>query len=199
MSLAKKYSVPQEIALLYDFLNSADLRTYIENGEQHVRSDELATPAQLEVWMRKRGLVKRDEPVTSDDHQRALGLRSALRSYLQFPPDSRAASQKSSECVNRMSKLYPLVIKIDRRGTLKLQSVHDGDGLGRVLAELFSLAENGRLDRLKMCGSVECRWIFFDRSKPGNRRWCSSFLCGNRQKTRDYRKRARAKTLGKSA
>lgn len=199
MSLAKKYSVAQEIALLYDFLNSADLRTFTENGKRHVPADEFATPAQLEAWMRRRGLVKKDEPVTSYDHQRALELRSALRSYLQFLPDSRAASQKSSECVNRMSKLYPLVVKIDQQGTLKLQSVHNSNGLGRVLAELFSLAESGRLDRLKMCSSVECQWIFFDRSKPGNRRWCSSFLCGNRQKTRAYRKRARVKTLGKSA
>ena len=39
---------------------------------------------------------------------------------------------------------------------------------------------------------AKSQWIFLDRSKPGNRRWCSSLICGNRQKTRDYRKRSRA-------
>jgi len=31
--------------------------------------------------------------------------------------------------------------------------------------------------------------IVYDRSKPGNRRWCSSALSGNRDKTRNYRAR----------
>ena len=33
--------------------------------------------------------------------------------------------------------------------------------------------------------------MFYDRSKPTTRRWCSSLLCGNRQKTRAYRARQR--------
>ena len=64
-------------------------------------------------------------------------------------------------------------------------------GLGNVLAELYRLAETGKLDHLKLCNSDECRWMFYDHSKPANRRWCSSALCGNRQKTRDYRSRRR--------
>ena len=64
-------------------------------------------------------------------------------------------------------------------------------GLGNVLAELYRLSETGKLDRLKLCDSDECRWMFYDHSKPANRRWCSSALCGNRQKTRDYRSRHR--------
>jgi predicted RNA-binding Zn ribbon-like protein len=59
------------------------------------------------------------------------------------------------------------------------------------LAELHRLGEVGRLDRLKMCASNECHWVFYDLSKPGNRRWCSSILCGNREKTRNYRSRKR--------
>jgi hypothetical protein len=34
-----------------------------------------------------------------------------------------------------------------------------------------------RLDRLKMCASEECRWVFYDRSKPGTGRRCASALC----------------------
>ena len=88
MRLAKKYAVPEKLALLYEFLNSTDLRTYVEKGVQHVRSDELETPAQLENWMRERGLLKRGELLTAADHQRSLELRSAMRTFLQLPPDS---------------------------------------------------------------------------------------------------------------
>ena len=62
-------------------------------------------------------------------------------------------------------------------------------GLSVVIAELYNGSANGTLDRLKMCASDECKWVFFDRSKPGTRRWCQSTLCGNRQKTRTYRER----------
>jgi predicted RNA-binding Zn ribbon-like protein len=194
MGLAKKYSVPSELALLYEVLNSVDLRTYIENGKQHVRSDEFETSARFEAWMRERGLLRKGERIAPADHRRALELREALRAYLQLAPDSRARARNFHECLNRISKFYPLVVKIDKIGTCRLLPTNVSDGFGQVLAELFSLSESGRLDRLKVCSSEECRWVFFDRSKPGNRRWCSSFLCGNRQKTRNYRKRVRSRT-----
>ena len=63
--------------------------------------------------------------------------------------------------------------------------------LGRVLSQMLGLAGTGLLDRLKTCASDECHWIFFDRSKPATRHWCSSARCGNRLKTRTYRARHR--------
>jgi predicted RNA-binding Zn ribbon-like protein len=194
MPLAKKYAVPPELALLYEFLNSTDLRTYVEKGEQHIPSDELGTQAQLGSWMRERGLLKKDELVTAADHRRALELRSALRSFLDLAPDSRVAAQRRAEALNRVCVFYPLVVKISQAGTLELKPAIAANGLGLVLAEMFALSDSGRLNRLKMCSSNECQWVFFDRSKPGNRRWCSSLICGNRQKTRDYRKRLQAST-----
>jgi predicted RNA-binding Zn ribbon-like protein len=192
MRLAKKYSVPQELALLYEFLNSADLRTYVEQGEHHVPSDELETPVQLEAWMRERGLLKKGESIAPADHRRALELRSSLRSYVQLELDSRVAARKVAEDLNRIAECFALVVKIGQHGMAELQPAQGESGLARVLAEFFSLVKSGRVDRLKMCSSDECCWIFFDRSKPGNRRWCSSLRCGNRQKTREYRERVRA-------
>jgi predicted RNA-binding Zn ribbon-like protein len=58
---------------------------------------------------------------------------------------------------------------------------------------MYLLSVTARLERLKVCSSEECRRVFFDRSKPGNRRWCSADLCGNRHKTRSYRQRQREK------
>jgi predicted RNA-binding Zn ribbon-like protein len=193
MRWANKYSVPHELALLYEFLNSADMRSYVEKGEQHLPSDEWKTPDELASWMRVRGLLDRGEVVTRADHKRAQELRGALRAWLQFAPEAGTGAREHAELVNRVSELYPLVVKIDHNGSTSLQPAKGAMAMGRVLAEFFSLAESGRLNRLKMCSSDECRWVFFDRSKPGNRRWCSSLLCGNRQKTRDYRSRSKAK------
>lgn len=189
MRLSQKYKVPSEVALLYDFLNSADLRSYFEKGEQHVPSDELGTPVRLEAWMSQRGLLTAGQTISPAEHRRALELRSALRSFVQLPPDSRASSPECAESLNRVAQFYPLVVKVVQKGKPKLLPAAGISELARVLGELFALADSGHLDRLKMCDSNQCHWIFFDRSKPGTRRWCSSLLCGNRQKIRDYRNR----------
>ncbi len=189
MRLGEKFAVPSELALLYEFLNSADLRSYLEKGVQHLPSDELETPAQLETWLHDRGLLEKGRTVSATDHRRALELRSAMRSFLDLSRDSRAGDQQLARKLSRVFAFYPLVAKIMPAGKVTLQPASGGNCLGRIVAEVFTLAESGRLDRLKTCSSAECQWVFFDRSKPGNRRWCSSLLCGNRQKTRDYRKR----------
>lgn len=194
MRLAKKFAVPPELALLYEFLNSADLRSYIEKGVQHLHSDELETQGQLDAWLHDRGLLAKGETVSATDHRRALELRKAMRSFLELSPDSRASEQPLTKSLNRVLEFYPLAAKIMQAGKLTLQPASEANRLGRVVAEFFTLAESGRLDRLKMCSSDECQWVFFDRSKPGNRRWCSSQLCGNRQKTRDYRKRLKTRS-----
>jgi predicted RNA-binding Zn ribbon-like protein len=114
------------------------------------------------------------------------------RSLLQLPMDSRDSSPECAESLNRVAQFYPLAVKVVQKGKLKLLPAAGISGLARVLAELFALADRGHLDRLKMCSSDQCHWVFFDRSKPGTRRWCSSLLCGNRQKIRDYRNRMKS-------
>jgi predicted RNA-binding Zn ribbon-like protein len=192
MDLARKYAVPRELALLYEFLNSIDLRSYTEKGVQHVPSDELATPGQLEAWMHARDLLARNERVTLADHRLALELRGAMRSFVQLAEEDRTDDRTRATRLNGASSAYPLVLHVSRAGTVTLQPSAGANRLGRVVAEFFALAQTGRLDHLKMCSSSECNWVFFDRSKPGNRRWCSSSLCGNRQKTRAYRDRLKS-------
>jgi predicted RNA-binding Zn ribbon-like protein len=129
------------------------------------------------------------EAVSGAGHRRALELRSALRSFLQLSAECRAEAPERVKTLKQMIERYPLVVSETPAAIFTLQPAAEANGLGKVVTELFRLAESGRLDRLKICDSAECQWVYFDRSKPGNRRWCSSQLCGNKQKRRDYRKR----------
>jgi predicted RNA-binding Zn ribbon-like protein len=92
---------------------------------------------------------------------------------------------------DHLGRRTTLIVAVANNGVVTLQPAPRTSGLGRVIAELFALAEIGHLNRLKMCDSDECRWVFYDRSKPSNRRWCSTVLCGNRHKTRACRDRRR--------
>jgi predicted RNA-binding Zn ribbon-like protein len=121
--------------------------------------------------------------------QQVLRLREALRAFLAIPPEERATASSEVTALNAASTSFPLVANV-AGGIVELRPAK-GSELGRVLGELQTLSATGQLARLKMCQSPECGWIFFDRSKPANRRWCSSAKCGNREKTRSYRRRQR--------
>ena len=193
MKLSKKFLVPSELALLYDFVNSLDVRQYTEKGRQHEGHDELSTVEQLEQWMRERGMLDTDAHVNAHVHRLALRLRGALRDYLK--DETRTHASPVLVQLNELSSSFPLVVTASRSGSIELEPASGSNALARVLVQLYRLAVNGRLERLKMCASEQCHWVFFDRSKPGNRRWCSSVLCGNRHKTRNYRQRQRVARL----
>jgi predicted RNA-binding Zn ribbon-like protein len=190
MRLSKKYAVPEELALLYDFVNTLDRRRYIEQGAVHVGGDQVATAREMEAWMRRHRLLAPGQHIDAAEHRGALDLRAALRAFLELPPAERG-NTAAARRLTAASEDFPLTLTVAGNGTVTLDAAPGASALGRVLAEIYRLAETNRLARLKACASEECRWIFFDRSKPANRHWCSSTLCGNRQKTRDYRLRHR--------
>jgi predicted RNA-binding Zn ribbon-like protein len=198
MRLSEKYAVPGELALLYDFVNSLDRRRYVEDGVAHAGGDEIETPRALEAWMRSRGLLRRGEQVDADEHAAALGLRTTLRDFLRNPPERRPQAKEAAHRLSAASRKFPLTLAVSDRGEVELVPAPDSNGLGHVLGQMMALAETGRLARLKTCASEECHWLFFDRSKPANRHWCSSAICGNRVKTRAYRERQRQTDDGPS-
>jgi predicted RNA-binding Zn ribbon-like protein len=190
MRLSEKFPIPGDVALLYDFVNSIDLRQYLERGIAHEPGDELATPVQLQKWLQARGLLKRGAKVSRAEHCEALELRDALRIFLSATPADRASAAGPLEA---LAARFPLGVTASPDRGLDLRPIarRATSGLGDVLVELVRLSNSGRLARVKTCDSDECRWIFYDRSKPSNRRWCSSDRCGNREKTRTYRDRQR--------
>jgi predicted RNA-binding Zn ribbon-like protein len=191
MRLSEKYAVPSELALLYDFVNTLDQRRYMESGTAHAGGDEIETPRLLEAWMRERGLLHRREHVDAGGHRAALELRKTLRDFLLNPPEDRRRDKEAARQLTATSRKFPLMLAVCDEGAVELVPVPGSNALGRVLGQMIGLAGTDRLARLKTCASDECHWIFFDRSKPANRHWCSSSICGNRQKTRAYRERQR--------
>jgi predicted RNA-binding Zn ribbon-like protein len=188
MKLSEKFAIPSDLALLYDFVNSLDVRRYVEQGAAHDPSDELATPAQLRDWLQTLGLLEGGVDVSEGEHREALRLREALRNFVAVPPRARSSAARA---LVTSAGGFPLEVAVAADRVLGLRPVpaRATSGLGQVLVELVRLSDDGRLERIKTCHSDECRWVFYDRSKPSNRRWCSSERCGNREKTRTYRKR----------
>jgi predicted RNA-binding Zn ribbon-like protein len=191
--LSRKLNVPDELANLYDFANSLDVRHFTHHGVQHEQDDELKGSGELAAWMVQRGLLRSASKITPAMLATALQLRAGLRTYLQCDPSERRKNRRVGASLNEALKPFPVVAEAGGRGAqgLTLQAARDDAlaGLSVVVAEFYNGSVNGTLDRLKMCAAEECRRVFFDRSKPATRRWCMSTLCGNRMKTRAYRAR----------
>ena len=188
---SRKFKVPDQLADLYDFANTLDVRHFSHHGVPHRQGDQLGNPRELGAWMAQRGLLWTNAKITSAMFETALGLRENLRDYLRREPAERSRSRDAVRVLNRTLRLFPLVV--EARDGLTLRAARDDalSGLSSVVAQLYDGSRDGILDRLKMCASDECRRVFFDRSKPATRRWCMSSLCGNRIKTRNYRARQR--------
>ncbi|MGA8114845.1 MAG: CGNR zinc finger domain-containing protein, partial [Actinocatenispora sp.] len=86
----------------------------------------------------------------------------------------------------------PLAVRFGPDGTA--MPVATGPGvlgvLGEVLAAVTLAAHDGSWRRLKICPAEDCRWVYYDASRNSSRRWCSMQVCGNRNKTRAYRRRS---------
>jgi predicted RNA-binding Zn ribbon-like protein len=191
--LSRQFKVPDELANLYDFANTLDVRHFTHHGVQHPQSDELASAREFAAWMRQRGLLLADARISPAMLATAVELRHLIRDYLQRDPPERGKNRDSVRALNKVLKLFPLLATARDDGGMVLKAARDDAlaGLSSIVAELYDGSRNGTLDRLKMCASDECRRVFFDRSKPATRRWCMSSLCGNRMKTRKYRERQR--------
>jgi predicted RNA-binding Zn ribbon-like protein len=50
-------------------------------------------------------------------------------------------------------------------------------------------------ERLKRCEMDPCSHLFVDRSRPGNRRWCTSQRCGGKARAAEFRARRTASAL----
>jgi predicted RNA-binding Zn ribbon-like protein len=187
---SRKFKVPDELANLYDFANTLDLRRFTHRGVQHQQSDELESPQDLGAWMRERGLSRGDR-VTPAMFTTAIELRSSLRAFLQADTSARRKDHAMLRALTHATRHFLLQTSASPNGALLLTPARDDaiGGLGAVVAEMHHASLTGTLDRLKMCASDECHRVFFDRSKPATRRWCMSTLCGNRIKTRAYRER----------
>ena len=87
-----------------------------------------------------------------------------------------------------MLDAFPVRLRPDD-GRLRLVADTGSPGLDAVVETVTTAVADGRWKRLKLCASDDCRWAFVDSSRSGGGRWCSMEVCGNRHKTKAYRRR----------
>jgi len=130
----------------------------------------------LPEWLAQHGLAGEEE--------RAAALREAFRNLI-LANNGLRIDPHAIEIINRAAER--VTVALDVAGRVRIEPAEDA--LDEVVAIAFSAMVDGTWPRLKACRN--CRWCFYDYSPNRSATWCSMELCGNRAKTRAYRRRRR--------
>ncbi len=178
--MSERETATGDLGLVQAFVNTLD---------QLPRSEQFGDPAALKAWLAERRLLDASAPVDGSDLKHALAVREAMRSVIGgntglrvFPVDVATLNEAATASGLRM-RFGP-----DGRPRLEPEASGAVGALGRLVGALYSAMQDEDWKRLKLCGSDECRWAFFDRSKNRSSRWCTMASCGNREKARRFRK-----------
>jgi predicted RNA-binding Zn ribbon-like protein len=172
---APRYDLPQAapppLRLVQQFVNTVNL----ESGD-----DWLAR------WLEEQGVAEA-QPA---ELRRARTTREALRQLLHANNGFGADGDPLRTLTDAAGRA---AFTIDFRSGRIVAGAGGVDGaVGTVLAAAYAAMTAGTWQRLKACRNHHCRWAFYDYSKNRSASWCSMQLCGNRTKTRAYRRRQQA-------
>jgi predicted RNA-binding Zn ribbon-like protein len=151
----------------------------------------------MERWLAASGLPARH---TSRRLREALpafrDLRRLIRQVANRADQGLPPTRAQVAALNRVMRdgLHYHILRAAGDGT-QFDVSQVGDDLDQARSAIAGslahyLAEHD-LDRLGVCASDTCSWVFVDRSPGGRRRWCDMGTCGNREKVARHRARRR--------
>ena len=181
---AQRKEAPGELELVRNFVNTRDIDDDL---------DDLERPEQLRDWLAERDLMDPDETVTEGDLRRAIDVREGLRALL-LANNGSEFDPGAIERLDRAASRAGLRLRFHAGGCAEFEPDATGvDGaLARLLAIVAEARVEGEWDRLKACAEHTCEWAFYDKSKNRSKKWCRMEACGNVNKARAYRQRAKS-------
>jgi predicted RNA-binding Zn ribbon-like protein len=180
----------------FDFLNTIEL----DGGalaERLLDFDDVAG------WLTERRIVHGPDALDGTSGTdgraalaRARGVRDALREIADAVIHRRAPETSAVVTVNRALASRERLELVPTSDGVTIGHGHVGDpiddALARIAEPIVREIAAGNTDRVRICDNDTCRWLFYDESRSGRRRWCSMATCGNRAKARRHRERVKA-------
>jgi predicted RNA-binding Zn ribbon-like protein len=128
-----------------------------------------------------------------DDLAAAKRLRRAIWNAATAVVDGGVPSAADVSVINAVAARPPLVRTLTASGGTDWLDPQTDQALSDVARDAIALlSDPAQRARLRRCAGPDCALIFYDSSRPGRRRWCSTERCGDRMRARAYRARQRA-------
>ena len=179
-----------------DFANTLDWRT--SDDPQELIPDYAA----LLSWSERRGTLPlaatrklRARSASSEAAaamHTAYELRRDIWTISDTLRDGRGADLRLVNQLLSVAPRQPDLVRQDRAYRHALAGIDLKEPLWPVLWSLTALLASDDARRIGCCEADGCGWFFVDESPNRTRRWCSSEVCGNRERAR----RAYAKRKG---
>lgn len=156
--------------------------------------ERIDSPEALISWLGEAGLLA--DGITADlaDVEHAQTLREAISGIVDSVRESRPVDAQALDSLNVWVKERYQPPRLVVYPGLRLVSERDhavDAALTTIVLDAFDLVTSADRSRVKVCASGTCGFRFVDQSQTGGRQWCSMSLCGNREKARLSRSRAR--------
>ena len=150
----------------------------------------LHSPDELRRWITT-AIAPVRGPLTTGDLDAAVRLREAVYAAAVATIDGRPVRESDRAVLNDCAARPAAWRRLQRTGRSVLELRPDdqvGSALATVAADAIAVlaAADGRL---RLCEGPGCSLVFYDSSRPGRRRWCSTERCGNRVNATTYRRR----------
>jgi predicted RNA-binding Zn ribbon-like protein len=158
--------------------------------------ETLVTPFDLALWVTQADLAPAPPAATEELLIAARELREAIdvgvRSHLE-------GSVNLVYAIPGIDKWLPAAqlpprLTLGPEGRPHLGPARASDparhAVALVARDAAEMLGTSQRDRIRVCASETCSARFYDRSRSGQRRWCSMQVCGNVAKARRHRARA---------
>jgi predicted RNA-binding Zn ribbon-like protein len=181
--MADRETATGVVGLVQAYVNTADL----QDGPE-----ELSDPNTLGAWLVAHELMESGQAASAADLKHAIAVREAIRGVIGANSGGRVYPLDIAT-LNEAAAASRLRARFGAGGKARLEPEAGGvaGAMGRIVAALFAAMADEDWSRLKLCDSQACRWAFFDLSRNHSSRWCTMASCGNRQKARRFRERAK--------
>lgn len=170
---------------------SAALDLVATVGERGRRSFErLRLPGDLARWLVGSRLLKEEPAVSENELRTVRRLRADIFLLVTASMIGRPLPTHALERVNGVARRPDMAPQLcSNRSLAFVGEPPTRRAISTLARDAISLLATCNPERLRECASPDCWRLFIDRSRPGNRVWCSSTRCGNRARTKTYRRR----------
>ena len=162
--------------------------------------ERLDAPEPLRAWIVRSGLVPAATPLAHVDSGWLVGFRELRGQIGQLVRRSTGSDARVYDLalarVNELARAAPPAPRAvrDEEGVLvrQLDGPPECDALLAVIARdvVELLTDPVARASLRECEGDNCPIVYLDTSRGRRRRWCSSEVCGNRERVARHRRRA---------
>jgi predicted RNA-binding Zn ribbon-like protein len=154
---------------------------------------ELSSVEHLEAWLTESSLEVEGLTPTPRELQAAKRVAKAVEAGALAAARNRRPPDDAVKLLNRAAAMPPLTPRLDpMTRDFSWHRPTFSAAMSEVARDaLAMLGDPEQRRRIRTCANPDCERLFYDDSRPAQRRWCSPERCGDQARARAYRARNR--------